>query len=195
MASHPVKWDAILDAALICFSDQGYFGARVPDIAQHAGVGAGTLYRYFDSKQLLVNAVYRREKQRLMAWLLDGLDLGGEPRSVFDGFWQRLAGYARSHPASFAFLELHHHGEYLDGDNRALEEQSLLPIAQGLEAARAAGRIRDLEAPILMALIWGALVGLVKAERLGYLSLTDEVVSAAGAACWDLLRGNVEGTR
>ena len=36
----------------------------------------------------------------------------------------------------------------------------------------------------MIAFVWGAFVGLVTAERLGYLKLTDERLGAARDACW-----------
>ncbi|MFN0246911.1 MAG: TetR/AcrR family transcriptional regulator, partial [Kofleriaceae bacterium] len=58
------KREAILDAALELFVERGFFGTAVPEIADKAGVGAGTIYRYFESKEALVNAIYRQQKQR-----------------------------------------------------------------------------------------------------------------------------------
>jgi AcrR family transcriptional regulator len=62
----PLRADAarnrelLLTAAAAAFSAQG---ADVPleDIARHAGVGIGTLYRHFPTRDSLVEAVYRHE--------------------------------------------------------------------------------------------------------------------------------------
>lgn len=43
--------------------------ASLNSIAKKAGVGAGTLYRHFPSRESLVLAVYRREVQRLVDWV------------------------------------------------------------------------------------------------------------------------------
>ena len=61
----------ILDAALRVFAAKGYHGTAVPDVADAAGVGTGTLYRYFANKQALVNVVYRDAKIRLRTAVLD----------------------------------------------------------------------------------------------------------------------------
>src|SRR5687768_18439975 len=65
----------ILDAALRVFAERGYHGTAVPEVATAARVGTGTLYRYFATKEALVNEVYRDAKARLRAALIDGLDL------------------------------------------------------------------------------------------------------------------------
>src|SRR5262245_22704102 len=60
----------ILDAALGTFAARGYHGTSVPEVAEAAGVGVGTLYRYFADKNALVNEVYRDAKQTLKSALL-----------------------------------------------------------------------------------------------------------------------------
>lgn len=49
--------ERILDAALSVFSKRGYHEATMEEIAQVAGVGKGTLYRYFKSKDELYHAL------------------------------------------------------------------------------------------------------------------------------------------
>ncbi|MFD8721327.1 TetR/AcrR family transcriptional regulator [Streptomyces sp. NPDC059629] len=56
--------DRLLEVAAAAFAREGA-GASVKDIARVAGVGVGTLYRRFPSKELLIEAVYRQEVQRL----------------------------------------------------------------------------------------------------------------------------------
>src|SRR5438105_1854269 len=63
----------ILDAALRVFAERGFHGTSVPEVAEAAAVGTGTVYRYFENKEALVNQVYRDAKQRLRGALLDGL--------------------------------------------------------------------------------------------------------------------------
>jgi AcrR family transcriptional regulator len=56
--------DRLLEAAATAFARDG-FDASVKDIAREAGVGVGTLYRRFPSKELLIEATYRHEVQLL----------------------------------------------------------------------------------------------------------------------------------
>jgi len=48
------KREAILRAAIEVFAERGYFGARMREIAERAGVADGTLYLYFDGKEHLL---------------------------------------------------------------------------------------------------------------------------------------------
>ena len=59
------KRTAILEATLELISEQGFHGTAMSMIADKAGVGAGTIYRYFDSKEDLITQLYleiKREK-------------------------------------------------------------------------------------------------------------------------------------
>lgn len=58
--------DRILEVAKDAFTQFGA-EASLDDIAKQAGVGAGTLYRHFPSREALIEAVYRTEVERLAA--------------------------------------------------------------------------------------------------------------------------------
>lgn len=181
----------ILDAALAAFAERGYHGTAVPEVAQAAKVSTGTLYHYFDSKESLVNEVYRDAKVRLRSALLAELPALApyeldQGRAWFTALWARLGTFARTEPDAFRFLEMQDHAPYLDAESRALELSVLAPL--WLEGQRLTARGGD--APpvdVAIALLWGAFVGLIKASRLGYLSLDDTSLAKAGAACWRMI--------
>ena len=54
----------LLEAARAAFSDQGT-GASLEEIARNAGVGIGTLYRHFPTRDALIGEVYRHELGKL----------------------------------------------------------------------------------------------------------------------------------
>src|SRR5277367_5630041 len=58
--------DRVLEVAKEAFTRSGA-DASLDDIAKQAGVGAGTLYRHFPSREALIEAVYRTEVERLAA--------------------------------------------------------------------------------------------------------------------------------
>lgn len=51
---------AIIDAALEEFTAQGFTSTKLDDVAVRAGIGKGTIYLYFDSKESLFEAVVRK---------------------------------------------------------------------------------------------------------------------------------------
>ena len=58
--------ERILEVAKGAFTRHGV-DASLDDIAKQAGVGAGTLYRHFPTRDALIEAVYRSEVEKLAA--------------------------------------------------------------------------------------------------------------------------------
>ena len=178
----------MLAAALELFAERGFHGTAMPDIAAKAGIAAGTIYRHFASKEALVNELYRRAKGALGDSLLGDAPTGATLRERFHHLWWSLVGFARAQPRAFAFLELHHHGSYLDAESRAMELRILVPIAAVLERGRGEGVIKPVPPHALIVTVWGAFVGMIKAARLGYYELTDDICAQVEATCWDAIR-------
>jgi AcrR family transcriptional regulator len=69
---------AIIDAALEEFTAQGFTATKLDDVAERAGIGKGTIYLYFDSKEILFEEVVRRN-------LLGGREMVENFISNFEG--------------------------------------------------------------------------------------------------------------
>ena len=59
---------AILDAAVTCFERRGLHGTSTDDIAAEAGLSNGALYRYFDGKAAIIEAIAaeRHDQERAL---------------------------------------------------------------------------------------------------------------------------------
>jgi AcrR family transcriptional regulator len=57
----------LLTAAMGAFTEHGADDASLEEIARRAGVGIGTLYRHFPTRQALLEAVYRDQVEALRA--------------------------------------------------------------------------------------------------------------------------------
>lgn len=83
--------DRLLEAAAAAFSAEGP-NASVKDIARTAGVGVGTLYRRFPSKELLIEATYRREVEELCGAARDLAD-ALPPAEALREWMERFLGF------------------------------------------------------------------------------------------------------
>jgi TetR/AcrR family transcriptional repressor of uid operon len=57
----------ILDAAESCFVRNGFHRTTMNDVAAEAGMSAGNLYRYFESKEAIVRGLTERDREMLSA--------------------------------------------------------------------------------------------------------------------------------
>jgi AcrR family transcriptional regulator len=81
-AAPEVRQADILDAALAEFSEHGFEGARMEDVARKARVSKGTVYLYYPTKQALFEALIMRDiapRVALASVFLKGYDGALEP--------------------------------------------------------------------------------------------------------------------
>lgn len=180
--------EAILAAGLELFSERGFHGTSVPRVAEQAEVGTGTIYRYFESKEALVNAIYQQQKISLSTFVLSRFPLDEPVREQFHVLWQRLVTWATRNPSAFRFLEMHHHAPYLDSDSVRLEDRVLEQSVQFYRLGVEQQVLKDAAPSVLIALVWGAFVGLMKAEWSGHVRLDAPAIQLAEDCCWEAIR-------
>jgi len=182
------KRQAILNAALELFNERSFNGTPMPLVAERASVGAGTIYRYFASKDALGNAVFRACKLALQQHLAERWRSDMSPREEFRAMWRGLWEFFRANPAAFQFLETHNHGSYLDAESIATSDAMANAIAAFVRRGQDKGVIRQAEPAVLIAMAFGAFIGLVKEADAGRLTLDEHVVDAGEELVWAMLR-------
>src|SRR2546429_1110680 len=101
--ARPMRADAqrnyarLLDAASAAFVEHGADDVSLEEIARRAGVGIGTLYRHFPTRQALLEAVYLEEVQAIarVAAELEALP----PWEALSQWLERYVGFARTKKA------------------------------------------------------------------------------------------------
>ena len=178
------KRTRLLHAALELFETRGFDGVAVPEIAAKAGVATGTVYLYFADKAELVNALYRHWKTQYNAAVLAPIPSGLVARDQFMTYWQRMTGFARAHPRATRFMDLHHHGTYLDAELLALGRVYRDAAERFIAEAGASGAIRDIDPVLVVALMWGAATGLTKFAAQGAFKFDLDVAVEMEEALW-----------
>ena len=162
MRKSDVTRQRILDCAALVFSQKGYAGARLTDIAAAAGMQAGSLYYHFPGRDELVEEVLRQGVARTQAGVRERVEALPGGASALDRVRAAIAGHV------LAVLQI---GDYtsanirifgqIPGDVRArhlVDQRQYGAYWNGLlEAAQAAGEIRaDADLSVVRMLILGA---------------------------------------
>lgn len=84
------NFDALVEAGRAVFNESGLDGS-LEEVARRAGVGIGTLYRNFPTRDALVEAVYLEEVASVAAYADELGDL--EPFDAFASWMKRFAEY------------------------------------------------------------------------------------------------------
>ena len=130
------NFDAVLAAAREAFATHGT-DASLEDIARHANVGIGTLYRNFPTRQDLLEAVYAGEVQELCLGAQAVSEL--EP---WDAFTTWLDSFARYVPTKLALLQALNKDSEVFRACKSAMLASALPIFRARPAGRSAASRR-----------------------------------------------------
>ncbi len=108
--------DRILDAAKRAFIESGTAGARMQEIADAAGVNKALIHYYFQNKDTLAAAVFRRELPRLiqpvLSTLASDLPLEEKVRTTIGLYMERLSAFPQM--PGYVLAEMHFHPERLE---------------------------------------------------------------------------------
>jgi TetR/AcrR family fatty acid metabolism transcriptional regulator len=99
----PKRGLQILDAAAQLFANHRYHEVRMDDIAAHAGVAKGTLYRYYHDKEELYLALTIHGIQKLYDQVHDQVIRAGDPDQKLRDFVTSIVRYYEQYPY---YLEL-----------------------------------------------------------------------------------------
>src|SRR5512139_2814450 len=108
----PDKRQEIINTALDLFVEQGFHGAPMALIAERAGVGAGTIYRYFENRDILIRELYKELEGEIMPFLLEGYSETAPFRARFLHLGTRFLRYCIEFPLHYRYLEQFHNSPY-----------------------------------------------------------------------------------
>lgn len=160
----------ILDAAIGLFSQKGFRGTTVRDLARHAGVSEAMLYQHFPSKEALYDAILEKKVQEMRrAWDLDW-EATGDVRTVVRRMVQSFLERHMSDPAFVRivlFSALEGHGlarDFVRGPRAHFMER----LAAYLKKKMEEGTLRDLNPDVAARLVIGmAYYGVLLREVFG----------------------------
>jgi AcrR family transcriptional regulator len=131
--------ERLLEVAVRAFSAGGA-DVSLEAIAREAGVGIGTLYRHFPTRDALVEAVYRNEITRVSA-LAGGLLKSQQPEAALREWMKRFVAFMTTkHGMAEVFRVVIASGGNPYGETRALALDAVRTL---VAAGAATGTIRD----------------------------------------------------
>jgi AcrR family transcriptional regulator len=179
----------LLDAAATVFSDKGYAGARLADIAERAGMHTPGVYYYFPSKEELVEEVLRVGVARSRGYVQERVAALPAGASALDRLRAAIEGHVLTvlEIGDYTSANIRIFGQVPD-DVRArhLADQRAYGNVWRtlLDDARAAGELRpDLDLGVVRMLILGALNWTAEWYRPGAQTATEVAREAAAMIC------------
>lgn len=184
------KRDAIIQATLELVAEHGFHGAPMSMVASRAGVAAGTIYRYFENKDLLIREIYACLELQAWSIIKEEYPEGGPIRARFLHICRKLIDYFLSSSMEFRFVEQFHNSPYGVACRRdkffGKKDKDLVTTL--FEEGQSQQVIKDLPLPILSALTFGPLVDACRDHILQFIELDNLLIDKIAEACWDAVK-------
>ena len=185
------KRGEIMQAALVIIAEQGFHGAPMAEIAEKAGVAAGTIYRYFENKEVLITELHRELEQKISATLREGYPVERPLRERFLYLIRELLRYFITNPLHFRYMEQYFNSPYgismhrdrllgKSGNHDILMDIFELGIEQQV--------LKELPKAVLFSLAFGPLIILMRDHTLCFVNLDDPLIRQITEACWDAIK-------
>ena len=181
----------VMQAALELIAERGFHGAPMAEIAARAGVAAGTIYRYFATKEALITELHRELEDKIVAVLQGGYPAGRPIRERFLHLIRGLIIYLLDHPLHFRYMEQYFNSPYgvsLHRDRllgKSGNHDLLMDIfEQGIEQQV----LKELPKIVLFSLAFGPLIILMRDHIFGFVVLDDPLIEQITEACWDAIK-------
>lgn len=98
------KRTEILRAAARVFFVNGFEGTRIEDVAKEAGIGKGTVYEYFESKQQLFDEMVSYNRERHLKNIKEALEKGRTFREKFIELARYQTNFLKEHNSVFNLI-------------------------------------------------------------------------------------------
>jgi len=185
------KRDDILQAALEIISEHGFHEAPMSKIAEKAGVGAGTIYCYFQSKDELIIEINRILEEKMLLAMEKNYPFKKDIKKRFFHLYKTVFEYFINHPVHFRFLEQYFYSPYGVSVHKervvgTAGEPNIFQILvkQGIKQKV----IKDIPLFMHFALAYGPIIILVRNHVIGLVELDNVRINQAIEAVWDAIK-------
>jgi TetR/AcrR family fatty acid metabolism transcriptional regulator len=151
---------AILESAVRVFAENGFFAARIRDIAAGAGVAEGTIYLYFDGKDDLLLTAFRDKVAEFCASVRDVLSSSLPFQERLSRFVAHQFESIEADPplATVLLLESRQSSKFYGGAVRDVLRSYAQAIDELLASGQHSGELRpDADVPLARRMLIGAL--------------------------------------
>ena len=133
----------LLEAAEEVLAELGYHEASIVKITERAGIGLGTFYLYFDSKQTIFEATVIDLNRRVRRSMAEAMQAAGSrleaERAGFAGFFR----FTAEHPALYRVVR---EAELVSPEVLRLHYTRIVEgYVEGLRKAQATGEVSDID--------------------------------------------------
>jgi TetR/AcrR family transcriptional repressor of multidrug resistance operon len=179
------KRETVLNSTLALIKEHGFHGTPMSQIAKHAGVAAGTIYHYFESKEVLITELYVYVKDKMALSVLQGDDDSKPYKERFFNMMINQFHFYVQNEDALVFLELYTNSPFIknfpDKDSQLFVDKVYTFFNYGIENAY----FRNIDSRLLAPTVKGTLVAAAKFQLSQHMMFSEEDINEVVSIIWD----------
>lgn len=179
------KKKVILETTLELIQEHGFHGTPMSLVAKRAGVAAGTIYHYFESKDKLICAVfsYIMENAQEAMQQNDQEDMSYKHR--FFNLWVNLYRFYSHNPNVLVFFEQFVNSPFNEKLRDANQDKIRQYLNRFMARGVADGFLRSVNPEVLSTLVLGNVITTAKIMRLRHVQINEQELLQIREIIWD----------
>ncbi|MBF0100812.1 MAG: TetR/AcrR family transcriptional regulator [Desulfobacterales bacterium] len=185
------KREEIIKTAMELIAEQGFHGTPMALLSEKAGVGAGTIYRYFENKDVLIKELYNEIDKKFKAFLMENYPHERPVRECFFYIGKCIIEYFINKPLDFRYTEQFHNSPY----GIEFRRNKLINLTGEdyfcrilFEKGREQQVIKTIPLVIFFDLAFAPIIWAVRDHILGFVTLDEDLKMQIVSSCWDSVK-------
>jgi len=182
------KKERIMYATLKLITEHGFHATPVSMIASEAGVGAGTIYRYFESKEAIINELYDVILKELHEATMANIPENISVRDEFFLKWKNILKYFIEREYEGKFISQYVASPFISRTVMAETERRNIYLRQLIDRGMRDKEIREVDYNTIAVYMWGTVKQLHYLHINKAIEITDELVNDIYTVFWEGIR-------
>lgn len=184
------KKKAIFESTLELVRGNGFHGTPMSLVAKKAGVAAGTIYHYFESKDALIIALHSYIRSQMYQVMAAGDDETQDLETRFFYFWKKHYQFYLQNPNALYFFEQFVNSPYYDRCPEKDYDRCQNIIAQFLKTGIESGELKQMNLKLMSILVHSNVVTTAKIHLTQKVEITETELQQVAQLVWDGIRNN-----
>lgn len=155
------KKEDIIKAALHLLVKKGIHATPMSLIAKHAGTGMGTIYNYFENKEILLNRIYisikNEEKEVLESVFSNEMPV----KIQFESYYKAVISYFKTNREGFRFLQQLNASPIITKETKEVGYESIDHVIKLLEKGKQENIIKNISTTEILQFIGGCITSYI----------------------------------
>lgn len=183
------KHRQILEAAEQLIAERGFYGLSMKELAKRAGMAAGTIYRYFENKEMLMLELHQfisteASKTIFNGWLDDMTE-----EQKYRLLWNNAFNAVLNNPRRLVVFEMLYCTPHINQNTTTLfENETFSPLIEFYQKGINEKRFHDWPIFALVSLSFDSAINLAKKVLQDRLQIDTQIITQVRNASWNIIQ-------